>query len=200
MTWKIKFIASFTPSVNRSVYISVGITNRQSVSVTEGIRGDREGQPSTIDARAPRGFTRDAPRVSTPLNDAKYFVSFPRRLIARFPSSPTREGDVNGNPRYPAIDRNPRHVASSRSIDRSIDVAFSTRAVVVAYLLDVVEGGDSLGLDSLLRDGRLGDDADAGEGGSEGRHDFRCGRACCDDALVRPRSEAKTDFDEKRGG
>lgn len=84
------------------------------------------------------------------------------------------------------------HVTSNRSIDPSTDVQFifDTRerrhpSSVVAYLLDVFEGGDSLGLDGLLRDGRLGDDADAGEGGSEGGHDddFCRGRACCEDAL-----------------
>ena len=122
MMWKMHSFHAVSQSLN-IIRARSAIINRSRKGIPSS---DREGQPSTIDTVATRGFTRDGKRVSTLLNDAKYFVLFPRRLVARFPSSPTHEGDVVvvSRDRYPAIDRNPRHVrASLQSI-----VPFSTRA------------------------------------------------------------------------
>jgi hypothetical protein len=122
MMWKMHSFHAVSQSLN-IIRARSSVINRSRKGIPSS---DREGQPSTIDTVATRGFTRDGKRVSTLLNDAKYFVSFPRRLVARFPSSPTHEGDVVvvSRDRYPAIDRNPRHVrASLQSI-----IPFSTRA------------------------------------------------------------------------
>jgi len=124
--------------------------------------------------RRRRGFDRSRARerVETIRN-----ISFRRvrpvsrafaRVVAVDPSS-------FPNPRYSAIDRSivapggssvPRHDRFRCAIRRRIRPHRPR-----AYLLDVLEGRHSLGLDGLLRDGRLGDDADAREGGGCERHD-----------------------------
>jgi len=121
--------------------------------------------------RRRRGFDRSRARerVETIRN-----ISFRRvrpvsrafaRVVAVDPSS-------FPNPRYSAIDRSidrPGRVVRATSRPSSVFDARIRRPR--AYLLDVLEGRHSLGLDGLLRDGRLGDDADAREGGGCERHD-----------------------------
>ena len=161
--------------------VSHRVTRRlsQKTAPTENLREFRSiarVNPRPPGRRRRRGFARDRSRARERVETIRN-ISFRRvRPVSRAFARARRR-------RRPVVVPEPA-IFRDRSIDRSPRAGRPCHVTTVfdarirprphrrrAHLLDVLEGRHSLGLDGLLRHGRLGDDADAREGGGCERHD-----------------------------